>query len=60
MAHGRQDPVVPYALGTHSLKLLQEAGCKVDWYEYDMPHSVCMEEIDDISDWLSQRMTAPA
>lgn len=57
MAHGRQDPVVPYALGTHSKKLLQEAGCTVDWHEYDMPHSVCMDEIDDIAGWLSQRMT---
>lgn len=58
MAHGRQDPVLPYALGARSLKLLQEAGCKVDWHEYDMPHSVCMAEIEDISDWLSRRMTA--
>ncbi len=56
MAHGRQDPVVPYALGTHSHELLQQAGCTVDWHEYDMPHSVCMEEIDDISGWLSPRM----
>ncbi|GAB5606323.1 alpha/beta hydrolase [Sideroxyarcus sp. TK5] len=60
MAHGHQDPVVPYALGTHSLKLLQDAGCVVDWHEYDMPHSVCMEEIDDISGWLGQRMTVAA
>jgi phospholipase/carboxylesterase len=57
MAHGRQDPVVPYALGTHSRGLLEDAGCRVDWHEYGMPHSVCMEEIDDISRWLSQRMT---
>ncbi|MDD2700041.1 MAG: carboxylesterase [Sideroxydans sp.] len=60
MAHGRQDPVVPYALGTYSLELLQDAGCKVDWHEYDMPHSVCMEEMDDISGWLSRRMTRAA
>lgn len=60
MAHGRQDPVLPYALGTHSLKLLQDAGVKVDWHEYDMPHSVCMEEIDDISGWLSPRMQRAA
>ncbi|MFH2140020.1 MAG: carboxylesterase [Pseudomonadota bacterium] len=60
MAHGRQDTVVPYALGTHSLQLLQDAGCMVDWHEYDMTHSVCMEEIDDISGWLSQRMSSPA
>lgn len=58
MAHGRQDPVVPYALGTHSQKLLLDAGCAVDWHEYDMPHSVCMEEIDDISGWMSRRMAS--
>lgn len=56
MVHGRQDTVVPYALGTHSLQLLQQAGCTVDWHEYNMPHSVCMEEMDDISRWLCQRM----
>lgn len=60
MAHGRQDTVVPYALGTHSLKLLRDAGCEVDWHAYDMPHSVCMEEIEDISGWLSPRMGSAA
>lgn len=60
MAHGRQDTVVPYALGTHSLQLLRDAGCEVDWHEYDMPHSVCMEEMDDISGWLGLRMTGAA
>ena len=56
MAHGRQDPVVPYALGSHAHMQLQETGCTVDWHEYDMPHSVCMEEIDDIAHWLAARM----
>lgn len=58
MAHGRQDPVVPYALGTHAHRQLQSAGCAADWHEYDMPHSVCMEEIDDIAHWLTARMTS--
>ncbi len=58
MAHGRQDPVVPYALGTHAHRQLQAAGCTTDWHEYDMPHWVCMEEIDDIAHWLTARMTS--
>ncbi|MDD2929234.1 MAG: carboxylesterase [Sideroxydans sp.] len=60
MAHGRQDPVVPYELGAHSQRLLLDAGCIVDWHEYDMPHSVCMEEIEDISAWLSRHMPGEA
>ena len=56
MAHGRQDPVVPHALGMQAFGQLQAAGCAVDWHDYDMPHSVCMEEIDDIAHWLAARM----
>jgi phospholipase/carboxylesterase len=24
----------------------------VEWHEYMMPHSVCQEEVDDISAWF--------
>jgi phospholipase/carboxylesterase len=30
----------------------------VDWHDYDMPHSVCFEEIDDIGQWLRERIDA--
>lgn len=52
MAHGTQDPVVPHAMGNASRARLQQAGYAVDWHEYPMPHSVCMEEITDIGHWL--------
>lgn len=58
MAHGRQDPVVPYSLGAHSAEQLRQAGGAPVWHEYDMPHSVCMEEIDDMARWLTARMQA--
>ena len=54
MAHGIQDPVVPYAMGTASRARLERAGYAVDWHEYPMPHSVCLEEIKDIGRWLGQ------
>jgi phospholipase/carboxylesterase len=58
MAHGRQDPVVHYPLGKASYERLQELGYPVEWKEYNMEHSVCMEEISDISNWLSNCLAA--
>ena len=52
MAHGTQDPVVPYAMASRSKEVLAQQGYDVQWHEYPMPHSVCLEEIRDISDWL--------
>ncbi|MBX3662564.1 MAG: alpha/beta hydrolase [Burkholderiales bacterium] len=52
MAHGTHDPVVPYAMGSGSRDLLARSGYAVEWHEYPMQHSVCMEEVADISRWL--------
>ncbi|MBS1218574.1 MAG: alpha/beta hydrolase [Proteobacteria bacterium] len=54
MAHGTQDPVVPYAMGKASHERLQQAGYAVEWHDYPMPHSVCLEEITDIGHWLGR------
>jgi phospholipase/carboxylesterase len=56
MAHGRNDPVVPYALGVFSRDALQEFGYAVEWHEYAMQHSVCEEELRDIANWLRERI----
>jgi phospholipase/carboxylesterase len=53
IAHGTQDPVVPYAMGKASYDRLLAAGYKVEWREYPMPHSVCLEEVRDIGAWLT-------
>lgn len=52
MAHGTHDPVVPYAMGSNSHDLLKKAGYAVEWHEYPMQHSVCLEEVNDIGRWL--------
>jgi phospholipase/carboxylesterase len=57
MAHGLQDPVVPYAAGEMSAALLRDLGFAIDWHRYPMPHSVCAEEIRDLGDWMSRRFT---
>ena len=58
MAHGSQDPVVPFQAGQQGAALLRELGFEVDWHAYPMPHSVCAEEIRDLGNWLSQRFAA--
>lgn len=48
MAHGNVDPVIPLALGRRTHEWLEGAGWKGDFLEYDMAHSVCVEELSDI------------
>lgn len=52
MVHGRADPVIPILRAEQSRDLLQSLGYKVEWHEYNMPHSVCPEELDDIGTWM--------
>jgi len=52
MAHGIQDPVVALSRALESRELLGREGYAVEWHEYPIPHSVCAEEIRDISTWL--------
>jgi phospholipase/carboxylesterase len=52
MAHGTQDPVIPLSWAMRSRDRLKAFGYVIEWREYPMPHSVCAEEIADISRWL--------
>jgi len=52
MAHGIEDPIVPLKLARASCSKLLTLGCHVEWHEYEMPHSVCPEEIAEIGRWL--------
>jgi len=54
MAHGRQDPVVVLQRGEQSRDALQTLGYQIEWHEYQMQHSVCMEEVTDIGGWLTK------
>ncbi len=54
MAHGSHDSIVPMTLAAASRWQLLESGYAVEWHEYPMAHTVCMEEIADISTWLKR------
>jgi phospholipase/carboxylesterase len=54
MAHGTQDPVIPMQKAKLSREVLEQLGYKVEWHEYPMPHSVCPQEIADISGFITK------
>jgi phospholipase/carboxylesterase len=53
--HGRFDPVVPFFLGRAGFERVAAAGHVAQWAQYDMEHSMCMEEVLAIRDWLRAR-----
>lgn len=58
MAHGRHDSVITLATAAASRQTLEAAGYAVEWHEYEMPHSVCEAEIEDIRQFLLQVLPA--
>ena len=56
MAHGSQDPMIPIDRARFSRDALAALGYPVQWREYPMPHSVCLEELADIATWLTQAL----
>lgn len=55
-AHGTEDDVVAPALGLAARDLLLQHAYPVEWHEYAMPHSVCLEEVEAIGQWLRRVM----
>ena len=51
-AHGLRDGVIPIARAADSRDALKALGYEVEWHEYPMEHSVCMEEIADLNRFL--------
>jgi phospholipase/carboxylesterase len=56
MCHGSQDNVVMQHFGEISRDAMRAQGINVEWRSYPMPHSVCAEEVVDISRWLRERL----
>lgn len=56
LGHGRNDGVVPLARGSAGRDLLQRWGQPVDWHDYPMEHSVCIEEVQHLQRWLLDKL----
>ncbi len=56
MAHGLMDPMIPITRAITSREALRALDYPIEWHEYAMGHSVCLEEINDIGTWLTTRI----
>jgi len=56
-AHGMRDPVIPVASWQDYVPKLEAQGFDVEAHSYDMEHSLCAQEIQDVSKWLQRVLT---
>lgn len=54
--HGTFDPMVPEALGVHSLETLKAMDYDPSYQTFPMEHSVCLEEIQDIGRFIRKHL----
>lgn len=54
MAHGIFDPVVPYNMGNAAYDYLINHDYKATWHSYPMAHTLCIEEIVAIGNFLNR------
>lgn len=57
IGHGTADDIVHESMGQDAKALLDQWGYSNEYHRYPMAHSVCMEEINDISSWLTKVLT---
>ena len=55
--HGSQDPVVPELLGQKSKRQLELMGYSPSYSTYPIDHTVCIEEIEEISQFLCRQLS---
>ncbi len=60
ICHGSMDPMVPEQLGQRAAATLTELGYSPQYKSYPMEHMVCLEQIRDIGQWLTERLKPEA
>lgn len=58
LAHGTDDPIVPYPMAENARRLLEQLGLPIEWHSYPMGHTVSMQEIDHIRAWLLRALAS--
>ena len=54
IAHGRNDGIVTLQRGEAARDALRGLGHEVEWHDYPMEHSVCIEEVQALQSWLGR------
>jgi phospholipase/carboxylesterase len=58
IGHGTFDPVIPVEFGRQARALLEDAGADVLYREYPLPHAFDPRFVDELRDWVSDRLAA--
>jgi phospholipase/carboxylesterase len=54
IGHGTHDPMVPVSLGEAARDKLDSMGYPTEFHTYPMDHSVCLEEIRDLDEFIAR------
>ena len=54
ISHGSQDPVIDESLGQKSREVLISMNFQPSYKTYPMEHSVCPQQINDLSGWIRE------
>jgi len=57
--HGRSDAVVPLVGGRLSHDFVKQAGYTTEWAEFDVAHTLSLDEVRFIGSWLAARFPGP-
>ncbi len=60
MVHGRQDSTIPLASALETKAFLEAQGYAPEYHEYDMPHTITGEVIQDLLPWLQSTLPPKA
>jgi phospholipase/carboxylesterase len=56
VVHGRYDQVLPVDYGRETRRCFERLPVDLLYREYDMPHTITRESLDDIAGWLSRQL----
>ena len=56
VTHGRFDQVLPIEDGRAAREFLEKLPVELDYREYEMAHQVSEESLQDVTDWLSEKL----
>eukprot|EP00435_Cladocopium_sp_Y103_P015937 s2165_g3.t3 len=54
--HGSADQLVQLPWADAGVQRLREVQIDVEWRLYDMGHSACEEELEDVAEWMAERI----
>lgn len=55
--HGTVDPVIPEFMASESRDMLTNLGYQPVYKTYPMPHSVCLEQVNDMAQWFRDTLS---